>query len=141
MPYLTQLVGTCNFRNMMRRNFSKCVHQVSKALCPAVQVSPHLRAERWIKATFQIKDLQKLMPNFSYQFVEKGPSAVQCQLLNADGSFVDDFVFEMFKGTGMGPRVANLKFTPSPAATSCMPIADLVSQKFKKKLQACEPHG
>ncbi|ENN81036.1 hypothetical protein YQE_02555, partial [Dendroctonus ponderosae] len=126
MPYLAQVLGSCNFRNMVRRN-SRSAFIKPARLC--VQTF-----------RFQIKELQKLMPNFSYQFAEKGPSAVQCQLVNLDGSFVDDFVFEMFRGTGVGQRVVNLKFTPSPAATSCMSIAELIAQEVKNKLD-CTASG
>ncbi|CAG9772788.1 unnamed protein product [Ceutorhynchus assimilis] len=116
--YMSKLITSCGFRNMVIRNFSKCVSQASKALCNEVQ----------------IKDLQQLLPNFSYQLVEKGPTAVQCQLLNRDGTFVNDFVFDIFNSKGIGERIINVKFTPSPAATSSLAIANYIVEEYSKKI-------
>ncbi|XP_050299562.1 L-2-hydroxyglutarate dehydrogenase, mitochondrial-like isoform X2 [Anthonomus grandis grandis] len=121
ITYLSKIITSCGFRNMVIKNFSKCVNQLNKAIC----------------LDNQIKDLQQLLPNFSYQYVEKGPTAVQCQILNQDGTFIDDFVFDIFASKGVGERVINAKFTPSPAATSCLAIANFISYEFSKKIRDC----
>lgn len=79
--------------------------------------------------SFQIKELQKLA-HFSADEVSSGPTAVQTQLLNKDGSFTEDFVLEIFEGTGVRRRTINCKFLPSPAATSALTIAEYVAEKF-----------
>ncbi|KAL1489618.1 hypothetical protein ABEB36_013566 [Hypothenemus hampei] len=114
--YIKQIIMSCGFRNLIRRNFSVCLREVSKAVCKETR----------------IKELQKLLPNFSYQYIEKGPTAVQCQLLNEDGTFTNDFIINVFNDNS-GRNVINLKFTPSPAATSCLAIANYVAKEFNKK--------
>jgi L-2-hydroxyglutarate oxidase LhgO len=47
-----------------------------------------------------------------------GPSGVRAQALNADGSLVDDFVFNT-----QGDRVVHVRNAPSPGATSSLAIA------------------
>ncbi|KAF7287880.1 hypothetical protein GWI33_000228 [Rhynchophorus ferrugineus] len=114
LSHLSKMVFSCNVRNMVVRNFSQCINQLCHTL----------------NTDIQIKYLQQFIPNFSYQYVIKGPTAVQCQLLNSDGTFVDDYIFNFFNGNGIGKRIINLKYTPSPAATSCLSIADYVYKKF-----------
>lgn len=77
----------------------------------------------------QIKELQKLC-QISERNVRPGPTAVQAQLLNADGRFEDDYIMEFFEGDGLRRRIINCFFMPSPAATSCLAIAELVADKF-----------
>lgn len=81
---------------------------------------------------FQVKDLQKLV-HFCSEEVSPGPTAVQAQLVNKDGTFANDFVFEIFQGTGLRRRVINCKFLPSPAATSSLAIADYIADEFMKE--------
>ncbi|XP_060531755.1 L-2-hydroxyglutarate dehydrogenase, mitochondrial-like isoform X2 [Cylas formicarius] len=121
LDYLKDLTLSCGFRNMVLRNFSKCVDQVAKVVFPDIQ----------------IKELQQLIPNFSYQFVREGPIAIQCQALKGDGTFVDDFLIDVFEGNGITSRIINVKFAPSPAATSAMAIANFVIEELMKKLRAC----
>lgn len=116
--YLSEIATSKAFANMVMRNWTKCVEQAAKFIC----------------SDARIKEMQQLMPNLSYQFVRKGPSAVQCQLLDVQGSFRDDFIVDVFKGDCIGQWTINVKFTPSPAATSCLSIADYVVKELMNKV-------
>lgn len=116
--YLSKIATSKSFGNMVIRNWTKCVEQAAKFMCTDVQ----------------IKEMQQLMPNLSYQFIRKGPSAVQCQLLDVNGNFRDDFIVDVFQGDCIGQWIINVKFTPSPAATSCLSIADYVVKELMNKV-------
>ncbi|KAJ8919524.1 hypothetical protein NQ315_002145, partial [Exocentrus adspersus] len=75
------------------------------------------------------EELQSLA-EINVEDFQPGPQAVQAQLINSDGSFVDDFTFEFFQGDGITKRVINCKFLPSPAATCSLAIAEYVVSPF-----------
>ncbi|XP_028141941.1 L-2-hydroxyglutarate dehydrogenase, mitochondrial-like [Diabrotica virgifera virgifera] len=116
LSYLKNTLTSPNFLNMTRRYLSKCISQVQRHLCPDTY----------------IKKLQKLA-DFNKEDVTSGPVAVQTQLINPDGTFQDDFVFEFFEGKDLQKRIINCLFLPSPAATSCLAIAEYVTDKFFKE--------
>ncbi|KAG5866397.1 hypothetical protein JTB14_025988 [Gonioctena quinquepunctata] len=116
LTYLKNTLTSPNFKNMTKRYFSKCVDQLTKQLFPCVLV----------------KELQKLA-DVSEDNIVPGPTAVQVQLVNADGTFEDDFVFEFFEGKGINKRMINFIFSPSPAATSSLAIAEYVTERFLKE--------
>ncbi|CAG9829995.1 unnamed protein product [Diabrotica balteata] len=116
LRYLKNTLTSPNFLNMTRRYISKCISQVQRHLCPETY----------------IKKLQKLA-DFNREDVSNGPIAVQTQLINPDGTFQDDFVFEFFEGKDIQKRIINCLFLPSPAATSCLAIAEYVTEKFFKE--------
>ncbi len=60
--------------------------------------------------------LRKYIPELRNEDVLPGPSGVRAQAMNADGTLVDDFVFE---GSG---RVMHVRNAPSPAATASLAI-------------------
>lgn len=75
-----------------------------------------------------VKALQRYIPELRVEDTLAGPSGVRAQAMNADGSMVDDFVFEGAEG------VVHVRNAPSPAATSSLAIgayiADDADQRF-----------
>ncbi|CAH1115077.1 unnamed protein product [Psylliodes chrysocephalus] len=118
LTYLRNTITSPNFLNMTRRYLSKCINQAQNRFCPEDY----------------IKKLQRLA-EFDKNDVADGPVAVQTQLVNVDGTFQDDFVFEFFEGKGIQKRIINCVFLPSPAATCCLSIAEYVSKKFFKEFR------
>ncbi len=68
------------------------------------------------------------MPELTLADLLPGPSGVRAQALAADGSLVDDFVFNTDR------RIIHVRNAPSPGATSSLgigrEIADRVDQAF-----------
>ncbi|MCF6349777.1 MAG: L-2-hydroxyglutarate oxidase [Flavobacteriaceae bacterium] len=71
-----------------------------------------------------LKALQKMMPTLTLNDIEIARSGVRAQALDVQGNMIDDFKIEEKKGT---IHVLN---APSPAATSCMAIADEIVIKI-----------
>jgi len=67
-----------------------------------------------------VKELQKMMPSITKNDVEYARAGVRAQALDSKGNLVDDFKIVNQKGH---IHVLN---APSPAATSCMSIADKI---------------
>jgi (S)-2-hydroxyglutarate dehydrogenase len=65
-----------------------------------------------------LRSLQVYVPELTMADLLPGPSGVRAQALNADGSLVDDFVFNT-----QGNRVVHVRNAPSPGATSSLAIA------------------
>ena len=70
-----------------------------------------------------VKELQKMMPSLTVKDVEVARSGVRAQMLDTQGNMVDDFKIVKKNGT---VHVLN---APSPAATSCLAIADEIVNK------------
>ena len=70
-----------------------------------------------------VRAAQRYVPDLTAEDVVPGPSGVRAQALARDGSLVDDFVFSL---TGRALHVRN---APSPAATSSLAIARLISDR------------
>ena len=79
-----------------------------------------------------MKDLQKFIPSLQVSDVTRGPAGVRAQALDASGSLVDDFVFDVGT-TGVGQRVLHCRNAPSPGATSSLAIAKLVADKVEQQ--------
>ncbi len=62
----------------------------------------------------------------------RGPSGVRAQALSADGNLVEDFVFETVDTGDLKNLILHVRNAPSPAATSSLPIADMVVAKAKE---------
>ena len=78
-----------------------------------------------------VKELQKLMPSLTVNDVEVARSGVRAQMLDTNGNMVDDFKIIEKNGS---IHVLN---APSPAATSCLAIADeIVSRATSFNLSA-----
>jgi L-2-hydroxyglutarate oxidase len=69
-----------------------------------------------------VKALQKMMPQLKMEDVVACRAGVRAQALASDGSLIDDFKIEKHEGN---IHVLN---APSPAATSCLAIADEIIQ-------------
>ncbi len=68
-----------------------------------------------------VKALQRYIPELTVADTLPGPSGVRAQAMNADGSMVDDFVFEGSEG------VVHVRNAPSPAATSSLAIGAYIA--------------
>jgi L-2-hydroxyglutarate oxidase len=73
-----------------------------------------------------VRAAQRYVPDLTTADVLPGPSGVRAQALARDGSLVDDFVFSH---TGRALHVRN---APSPAATSSLAIARLISDRAEE---------
>jgi len=75
-----------------------------------------------------VASARKLLPELEPGDVVRGRAGIRAQALAADGSLVDDFVFE---GSG---RILHVRNAPSPGATSSLPIgqriADMAVESF-----------
>lgn len=68
-----------------------------------------------------VREARRLLPGLRAADVAPGPAGIRAQALNADGTLVDDFVFE---GDG---RVLHVRNAPSPGATSSLAIGDEIA--------------
>ena len=59
-----------------------------------------------------------------------GPTGVRAMALGSDGTLVDDFIFDSGSG-GLGKRMLHVRNAPSPAATSSIPIGQMVADRAK----------
>ena len=64
-------------------------------------------------------------------FFCRGPSGVRAQALDREGQLVDDFVFDTGDGD-LGSRILHVRNAPSPAATSSLSIANMVTDKVEQ---------
>ncbi|XP_031845375.1 L-2-hydroxyglutarate dehydrogenase isoform X2 [Nomia melanderi] len=81
-----------------------------------------------------VSDLQKFIPQVTVKDVKRGPAGVRAQALDNNGKLVDDFVFDVGKGS-IGSRVIHCRNAPSPAATSSMAIAKHIADKLETDFQ------
>ncbi|MDP2438841.1 MAG: L-2-hydroxyglutarate oxidase [archaeon] len=64
--------------------------------------------------------VQRYMPSLRVEQTERGPAGVRAIALAADGSIIDDFVFQR------SPGFLHVRNAPSPAATSSLAIARVI---------------
>ncbi len=81
-----------------------------------------------------MKELQKFVPIIQPSDVVRGPSGVRAQALDIDGNLVDDFVFDSGVGS-IGKRMLHVRNAPSPAATSSLAIANVVSNEVSNRFK------
>ena len=74
-----------------------------------------------------VKELQRMMPSITMDDVQPARSGVRAQALGVEGNLIDDFKI-VEKGGSI--HVLN---APSPAATSCLAIADEIVSRMDKK--------
>ena len=74
-----------------------------------------------------VKALQRYIPELTPDDCLAGPSGVRAQAMAADGSLVDDFVFEGADG------VVHVRNAPSPAATSSLAIGKYIVDDAEKR--------
>jgi L-2-hydroxyglutarate oxidase len=96
-----EMVRFPGFRRVVWKNLSAAMQELKKGL--------------W-KPSF-LKEVQKYSPGVQLGDLQPYPPGIRAQAVSADGRLVDDF---LFYHTGNSLIVCN---APSPAATSCFPIA------------------
>lgn len=74
-----------------------------------------------------VKALQRYIPELQVSDTLPGPSGVRAQAMMADGSLVDDFVFDGDEG------VVHVRNAPSPAATSSLAIGRYVADDAERR--------
>ncbi|CAF3059695.1 unnamed protein product [Rotaria socialis] len=79
-----------------------------------------------------VRELQKFVPSVTVNDVERGPSGIRAQALSDDGNLVEDFVFETVNTGDLKDLILHVRNAPSPAATSSIPIADMIVAKAKE---------
>lgn len=70
-----------------------------------------------------VAEARRLLPELRPSHVTRGPSGIRAQALAADGTLVDDFVFEGDE------RVLHVRNAPSPGATSALAIAAEIADR------------
>jgi (S)-2-hydroxyglutarate dehydrogenase len=69
-----------------------------------------------------LRSLRVYLPELTMADLLPGPSGVRAQALGADGSLVDDFVFNT-----QGNRIVHVRNAPSPGATSSLAIGRMIA--------------
>jgi L-2-hydroxyglutarate oxidase LhgO len=77
--------------------------------------------------------LQRYIPELQPDDCLAGPSGVRAQAMAADGSLVDDFVFEGSEG------VVHVRNAPSPAATSSLAIGKYIADDAEQRFDLSKP--
>jgi len=70
---------------------------------------------------------QRFIPELAHTDVMPGPSGVRAQSVARDGGLVDDFVFNI-----QGSQLMHVRNAPSPAATSCLAIGQLIADEWDR---------
>jgi L-2-hydroxyglutarate oxidase LhgO len=68
---------------------------------------------------------QRFVPELAHPDVLPGPAGVRAQSIARDGGLVDDFVFNI-----QGNQLMHVRNAPSPAATSCLAIGQLIVDEW-----------
>ena len=74
-----------------------------------------------------VEALQRYIPELQPEDCLAGPAGVRAQAMAADGSLVDDFVFEGAEG------IVHVRNAPSPAATSSLAIGKYIVEDAEKR--------
>jgi L-2-hydroxyglutarate oxidase LhgO len=74
------------------------------------------------KAAF-VRSLQRLVPTVRAEDLLPSPAGVRAQVVRPDGTLEEDFAFEN------GPQALHVLNAPSPAATSCLAIGRIISER------------
>jgi L-2-hydroxyglutarate oxidase LhgO len=80
-----------------------------------------------------VRALQRYIPELQVEDTLPGPSGVRAQAMRADGSLVDDFVFDGDAG------VVHVRNAPSPAATSSLAIGRYIADDAQKRFDLSTP--
>ena len=64
------------------------------------------------------------VPSLKPSDVEPGPAGIRAQAVDRSGALLDDFAF------GTAPGVVHVRNAPSPAATSSLAIARIISDRL-----------
>lgn len=82
----------------------------------------------FFKSAF-VKALQKLVPAVSAEILEPASAGVRAQAIDYQGQIVDDFLIHDT------PNSLHVLNAPSPAATSCLSIGELLTEKASDRIQ------
>ncbi len=74
-----------------------------------------------------VRALQRYVPSLTVEDCLPGPAGVRAQAMSADGSLVDDFVFDGADG------IVHVRNAPSPAATSSLAIGKYVADDAERR--------
>ena len=74
-----------------------------------------------------VKALQRYIPELTPEDCLPGPAGVRAQAMAADGTLVEDFVFEG------APGIVHVRNAPSPAATSSLAIGKTVVDHARER--------
>jgi len=94
-----------------------------------------IRDSRSASRSAFIRAVQRLVPAIQPADVIPAPAGVRAQALDRSGRLVDDFVFSEEEG------VLHVRNAPSPAATSCLAIAEYLVDRALGKDAARESGG
>jgi len=76
------------------------------------------------KAAF-VRAIRRFVPELRVGDVRKGPCGIRAQAISSTGELVEDFVFSQEE------NVLHVRNAPSPAATSCLAIAERIVDQFQ----------
>jgi L-2-hydroxyglutarate oxidase len=82
---------------------------------------------------FYLAQFRKYYPALELADLHPFPSGIRAQAVRRDGTMVDDFL--MIEGE----RMVHVCNAPSPAATSALPIADVIADRIAGKRAALSP--
>ena len=108
---LTHTLGYPGFRRMARRYWRTGATEVYRDLSKRAFVAA----------------CQRFVPELTHTDVMPGPSGIRAQSVARDGALVDDFVFNT-----QGNRLMHVRNAPSPAATSCLAIGQLIADEWDR---------
>ncbi|XP_028396074.1 L-2-hydroxyglutarate dehydrogenase, mitochondrial-like isoform X2 [Dendronephthya gigantea] len=80
----------------------------------------------------QVERLQKYVPSLRHEDVTRGPTGVRAQALDVDGNLVEDFILDQGEGE-LSKRLLHVRNAPSPAATSSLPIAEMIADQVEAR--------
>lgn len=82
----------------------------------------------------QVKYINRMIdPPLTTEDVERGPTGVRAQAVDANGNLIEDFVFDGGKGPFEG-KVLHVRNASSPAATSSLEVARVIADQVQKSL-------
>jgi L-2-hydroxyglutarate oxidase len=70
-----------------------------------------------------LRSLQRLVPEVQAEHLVSSPAGVRAQVVRPDGTLEEDFAFED------GPQALHVLNAPSPAATSCLAIGRVITER------------
>jgi L-2-hydroxyglutarate oxidase LhgO len=108
---LTQTLRNPGFRRMARRYWRTGAAEVYRDLSKRAFVAA----------------CQRFVPELAHADVLPGPAGVRAQSVARDGGLVDDFVFNI-----QGNQLMHVRNAPSPAATSCLAIGQLIADEWDR---------
>jgi L-2-hydroxyglutarate oxidase LhgO len=108
---LTQTLRNPGFRRMARRYWRTGAAEVYRDLSKRAFVAA----------------CQRFVPELAHTDVLPGPAGVRAQSVARDGGLVDDFVFNI-----QGNQLMHVRNAPSPAATSCLAIGQLIVDEWDR---------